>query len=238
MTRIVFHEEYIEKYHVFKDRFDAGEKLGVWLREQGVSTDIVYGIPAGGLPVAYLVAKHIGSKLDVLICRKILIPWNREAGFGAIAPDGSYFVDQGLVAYLGLTKKLVEEAIREQLVEIRRRLEKYRCGEPYTRLKGLKVLVVDDGIAAGYTMKAAIGFLEKQGVDEIIVAVPTCHPDTLARLESSRLSTIYCMNPRSPPIYAVADAYREWRDLGDEDVIGILRKARDEGLLAYNASCI
>jgi len=238
VARVVFHEKYAEKFYVFRDRFDAGAKLGEWLSELGVGVDIVYGIPAGGVPVAYMVAEKINAKLDVLVCRKVLIPWNREAGFGAVAPDGSYFIDWEFARLLRLSSREVEAAVKEQLVEVERRLAKYRCGEPYSRLDGLRVLVVDDGIAAGYTMRAAVQFLEKMGVSEVAVAAPTCHPETLPRIESVKLSSIYCMNPRSTPVFAVADAYIEWTDLEDEDVIAVLRRALEKGLLAFSGVCL
>jgi len=238
VVRVFFHEKYAEKFYVFRDRFDAGAKLGDWLKEMGVSVDLVFGIPAGGVPVAYMVAERVNAKLDVLVCRKVLIPWNREAGFGAVAPDGSYFIDWYFARLLRLSSREVEAAVEEQLVEVERRLAKYRCGQPYSGLNGLRVLVVDDGIAAGYTMRAAVQFLEKMGVNEVIVAAPTCHPETLPRIESGRLTSIYCMNPRSTPVFAVADAYIEWSDLEDEDVIEVLRRARSKGMLAYNAECL
>ncbi len=235
----MFHKEYREKLYVFNDRFDAGEKLGKWLLENNVYTDVVFGIPAGGIPVAYMVSKILESKLDVLVCRKVLIPWNREAGFGAVAPDGSYFIDHGLATYLGLTEQDIGEAVEEQIREIERRLSIFRCSEPYSGLNGLTTMVVDDGIAAGYTMSAAISYLLKQGVREVVVAVPTCHIESVYRLVDRFSNTmIYCLNPRSTPIYAVADAYLMWRDLEDEEVLAILRKARDEGLLAYRLDCL
>ena len=227
----------MEKLYVFRDRLDAGRRLGEWLREHGVKADVVYGVPAGGVPVAYMVSMVLGLKLDVLICRKILIPWDREAGFGAVAPDGSYFVDEAFAEYLGLTREAIEEAIKEQLIEVKRRLMRYRCGEPYTGLRGLSVIVVDDGIAAGYTMSAAVSFLLKQGVKHVVVAVPTCHAESIKRIARKNVD-IYCFNPRSQPIYAVADAYREWRDLDDEEVLEYLRKAREKNMLYYKGNCL
>jgi predicted phosphoribosyltransferase len=229
---------YYGMVYVFRDRWEAGQRLGTWLRELGVSASVVYGIPAGGVPVAYAVAEALGSKLDVLVCRKVLIPWNREAGFGAVAPNGWYFVDWGLARYLGISRSGVEEAVKEQLAEVERRLKKYRCGEPYRDLGGGTVVVVDDGVAAGYTMTAAVKFLRDRGAGEVLVAVPTCHEDSALVLLERGASRVYCLNARGGPVYAVADAYIEWRDLEDEDVLGVLRAAKKKGLLAYRGECL
>lgn len=239
MNRGFFYvKELVDRVMVFRDRWDAGAKLGNWLSRLGVSADLVYGIPAGGLPVAYMVTEKLGVRLDILVCRKVLIPWNREAGFGAVSPDGWYFIDESLARYLGLSEEEIREAVREQLDEIKRRITLYRCGEPYNKLSGEKVIVIDDGVAAGYTMTAAIHFLERLGAGEIIIAVPTCHVESAKLLLSRGVSSIYCMNPRSGPVYAVADAYIEWRDLEDEDVLSILRKAKQQRILYYKGECL
>lgn len=237
-TKIVFHEDYAEKLYVFKDRLDAGRRLAQWLQEQNVSVDIVFGIPAGGVPVAFEISRILGCRLDVLVCRKILIPWNREAGFGAVAPDGTYFYDEHLATYLGLTPTDIKRALKEQISEIRRRLEKYRCGESYKVLEGSRVAVVDDGIATGFTIIAAIRFLKKLKPSKITIAVPTCHTESVYRVSKEQPDEIYCLNPRSSHMYAVADAYHEWRDLDDSDVIDILRKAKQFNMLTYDAKCI
>lgn len=237
MDNLVFNDEYAEKFYVFVDRVDAGVKLGSWLRSLSVTADVVYGIPAGGVPVAYEVARILRCKLDVLICRKLLIPWNREAGFGAVTPNGSFYFDTLYATSLGLSYEDIVNAIREQLDEVSRRLEKYRCREAYAELNGKTVIVVDDGIAAGYTMKAAVKFLRKLNASRILVAVPTCHAESVYRI-AEIADAVYCLNPRSTPFYAVADAYKEWRDLEDHDVLEVLKTAKENGILAYTGECI
>ncbi len=239
MVQVVTNRRFTGKLHVFKDRQDAGIKLGTWLKELGVFADRVFAIPAGGVPVGFEVARILNAKLDVLIVRKVLIPWNREAGFGAVAPDGTYFYDEALATYLGLTSREIQQAVNEQVAEVRRRLNTFRCGEEYNPLNGLRVIVVDDGIAAGFTMMAGIRFLRKLRPKEIIIAVPTCHNESVLRLAREEPpDRIYCFNARSEPIYAVADAYVEWHDLTDEEVLNMLRKAKELGILAYEAKCI
>ncbi|MEM4868850.1 MAG: phosphoribosyltransferase family protein [Desulfurococcaceae archaeon] len=236
MKSVFFNEDFAEKFYVFRNREDAGSKLGYWLRDLGVDADIVYGVPAGGIPVALRVAEVLGCKLDVLICRKLLIPWNREAGFGAVAPDGAFFFDVAYAVSLGLSYEDIVNAIREQREEIARRLTRYRCNENYVKY-GDRAVVVDDGIAAGFTMRAAVEFLRKLGVSKVLVAVPTCHTESAVRI-AKLADAVYCLNPRSTPLYAVADAYQEWRDLEDQDVLEYLRIAKAKGILAYKGDCI
>jgi predicted phosphoribosyltransferase len=236
-VRVVLNDELKDLLYVFRDRFDAGQKLAAWLKSLGLSADVVYAIPAGGVPVGLTVARALNTPLDVLVCRKLLIPWNREAGFGAVAPDGTYFYDEALALSLTLTPQEIKHSIEEQLSEIKHRLSVFRCGEEYQPLSGKSVLVVDDGIAAGFTMIAASRFLKKIGASRVIVAVPTCHVDSAYRV-AREASELYCLNPRSGLIYAVADAYIEWRDLEDRDVLEVLREAKRFGLLAFKAECI
>ena len=157
-----------------------------------------------------------------MICRKLLIPWNREAGFGAVDPDGNYFVDEAFARAIGLTDEDIRNAIDEQLSEIKKRNELLRGGRGYPPFNGLRVVLVDDGIAAGYTMTAAIRFVRSRGAKEVILAVPTGCLDSLLRLLDIA-DLILCLNVRSGPWFAVADAYIEWRDLEYEDVMEILR---------------
>jgi len=154
-----------------------------------------------------------------------------------VSPSGSYFYDELFALNLGLTHSDIKQSIEEQLVEIKRRLRVYRCNQEYSTLSGESVIVVDDGIAAGYTMIAATRFLREIDAGRIIVAVPTCHTESAYRV-AREVSEVYCLNPRSGPVYAVADAYIEWRDLEDADVLEVLREAKNTGLLAYRADCI
>ena len=228
--RIVYDEELVGRVRVFKDRIDAGKRLGEAVVKTIGNVDVVYAIPRGGIPVGLQVAYKLGSLFDVAVCRKLLIPWNREAGFGAMDPSGKYFVDEQLVLMLGLSEREVRNAIEEQAREIKHRLRRLRGREEYPNLSGLKVIVVDDGIAAGYTMMACAKFLRDRGASRVYVAVPTCHLEAATRL-LEHVDELICLNPRSGPVFAVAEAYIEWRDLEDEDVIPLLNEARRRGLM-------
>ncbi len=233
MGILITDKKYFNQHFVFKDRFDAGKRLGEWLRDNGVSVDVVYAIPSGGVPIGYMVARILGSKLDVLVCRKLLIPWNTEAGFGAVDPEGNYFVDRELALYLGLTEEEIRRAVEKQVLEIERRITVFRGNKDYSGIRGKRILLVDDGIAAGYTMMAALGFVKKKEPKEVIVAVPTCHLEAARRLQE-HADRIYCLNPREETPYAVADAYIEWHDLSEGEVLEVLYKAWKERILNYD----
>lgn len=220
---VVYDEELLGKFHVFKDRLHAGKLLGEACRFVLGRADYVFAVPMGGVPVGLMVSRALNSEFDILICRKLLIPWNKEAGFGAVSPDGSYFVDEAFARSIGLSDRDIEEAVEEQLEEIRRRNELLRQGRSYPSLENLKVVLVDDGVAAGYTMTAAVEFVRSRKAREVVIATPTGCLDSLLRLSRS-VDLVVCLNIRSGPWFAVADAYMEWRDLDYEAVLNLLRE--------------
>lgn len=222
LGNLYYDEELLDRVGVFADREDAGDRLGSACREVLGSADAVYAIPMGGVPVGAGVAKALSATLDLLICRKLLIPWNREAGFGAVAPDGTVYVDRELARQLGLGDEDVRAAVEEQLEEVKRRNRVLRGGRGYPSLAGKAVVVVDDGIAAGYTMRAAVEFLRRRGARRVCVAVPTGHGSSVMAI-AGIADVVICLNVRCGPIFAVADTYREWKDLTDEDVMRYLR---------------
>jgi predicted phosphoribosyltransferase len=167
--------------------------------------------------------------MDVIIPRKIQIPTNPEAGFGAMAPDGSTILNEPLVRELGLTEEEIKLLTKQVLEEIKRRNRKFRGNKPCPNQNGKTVILVDDGLASGYTMLAAIKSVKKQKPKRIIVAVPTA-PLSSARLVASQIDQLICLNIRRGPFFAVADAYQKWYDLKDGEVMEYLRKARKAGL--------
>ncbi len=159
--------------------------------------------------------------LDLIIVRKIQIPWNTEAGFGALAPDGQVFLNEPLVRALDLDEEQVNTQLSLTRKNLKQREARFRGGRPYPDLKGKVALVVDDGLASGYTMLAALKFIEQQQPAEIIVAVPTGLLETVEFIRQSA-STVVCLNIRTRRPFAVAAAYREWYDVPDEEVLKIL----------------
>ena len=205
---------------VFKDRLDAGKRLGEKLQQVlgKILDGWVLAIPAGGVPVAYMVSKILGLPLDVAVVRKIQIPWNTEAGFGALAWDGTLNLNHEILAGLGLTKKQVDESIAKTRKILEVRMEKLRGRKPFPNLEGKTVILVDDGLATGYTMLTAVEAVAKHQPEKIVVAIPTGSMDAVELLvDNPNISLIICLNIRGGPIFAVADAYQQWYDLTDEE---------------------
>ena len=225
LGEVVENYSFRNRVHVFRDRFHAGSLLVEQLREyEGGSNVYVLAIPAGGVEVAYTVAKGLRLPLDVAVTRKLHVPWNPEVGFGAVSWVGQVFLNEPLVDALNLTEEDIERCVDEENEVIRRRLLMFRGGNPYPDLRDKTVVVVDDGLASGYSMLTTLKALKPLGVKEMVVAVPTA-PMRAIQLVRPQADRIFCLNVRTGPIFAVADAYRVWYDLEDADVVRILRKA-------------
>lgn len=209
--------------HVFEDRYHAGELLAKKLVEYKGKNAYVLTIPAGGVQVACVIAKMLDLPLDIAVTRKIHIPWNKEAGFGAVTWDGIIILNEPLVATLGLTKQAIDQCIADEKEAIKRRLEKFRGSRPFPNLKDKTVILVDDGLASGFSMLATIMSIKRMSPKEIIAAIPTASLDAVERI-TPHVDRIICLNIRTGPVFAVADAYRVWYDLDEEDVVDILRK--------------
>lgn len=228
-SKILYEKTLTNMIYVFEDREDAGRMLAKKLKSFKGKGPIILAIPSGGLPVGYAVARELNIPMDVIIPRKIQIPYNPEAGFGAVAPDGSTILNEPLVRELGLTEEEIKLLTKQVLEEIKRRNRKFRGDRPFPNLIGKTVILVDDGLASGYTMLAAIRSVKKQKPKRIIVAVPTA-PLSSARLVASQVDQLICLNIRGGPLFAVADAYQKWYDLKNGDVREYLRKVRKAGL--------
>lgn len=213
------------KTYVFKDRFDAGELLAKKLIGYKCKDAYILAIPAGGAQVAYVVARTLELPMDLTITRKIHIPWNKEAGFGAVTWDGATILNESLVAMLGLTKEAIKKCIDEEKKAIKRRQEIFRGKKPFPFLKDKMVILVDDGLASGFSMLATLISIKQKDPKEIVVAIPTASSDAIERIKP-HADKIICLNIRTTPVFAVADAYQNWYDLDDEDVVDILEKLR------------
>ncbi|AEM39767.1 phosphoribosyltransferase [Pyrolobus fumarii 1A] len=224
--RIFYCDDWSWRAPVFRDRWHAGEVLAglvSMLVERGVweKPSWVYAIPAGGVPVGLQVAKVLGARFDLIVVKKVTYPWTTEAGFGAVAPDGRPIVDASAASELG--DEVVARQAEAAWEKVRERLEKLRGTTRYPRLEGETVLVVDDGIAAGWTMIAAVRFLRNLAATRIYVAAPTGSLDGTSRV-AEHADSVAVVNLRGGLYFAVADAYLEWRDLEDEEVVEILRR--------------
>jgi len=215
---------YRNRKFVFKDRLHAGELLADKLQSQIDGRNVqLLTIPAGGVPVGYAVAKKLNVSFDVILVRKIQIPWNPEAGFGAVAWDGTVLLNETLMSQLRLTTQLIQWCVSRTQEAIQKRLEKFRGNKPFPDLRNKTVTLIDDGLASGFTMLAAVKSVRKQNPENVVVAVPTASKSAI-ELVAPSVDKLICLNVRGGPIFAVADAYQEWYDISDEEVIEFLRK--------------
>jgi putative phosphoribosyl transferase len=204
---------------VFLDRIHAGRCISDMIKE---SDAVVLGIPAGGIPVAAVVARALGLSLDVAVVSKITLPWNTEAGYGAVAFDGSLLLNEALIVRLGLSQNQVQARIDKTRIKVVERAKRLRGDKPMPDLSEKTVIVVDDGLASGYTMLVAVEALTRCNAGDIIVAVPTGHSSAVEEI-AQQVHTLYCPNIRSGPRFAVADAYENWADVSESEAETILK---------------
>jgi putative phosphoribosyl transferase len=210
----------------FSDRVDAGKRLASALKDFSGKNGIVLSIPRGGVVVGFEIARALNLPLDVIIPRKIGAPENPELAIGAVAEDGTAILDNQLIKYLGVSKEYVEIETKRQKHEIGRRLKLYRQDSSYPNLKGLDVIVVDDGIATGSTMKAALASVKNRGASSVTVAVPVGPPSTIEELEkiADRVVCLY-----APEYFqAIGEFYSDFSQTPDEQVIMLLKENKEE----------
>lgn len=223
-SKIIDEPSLRNRMHIFEDRLHAGELLAKKLGKYKGTNSYVLGIPAGGVPVGYIVAKRLGLAFEIAITRKIHIPWNKEAGFGAVTWNGTTLLNQALVDTLGLSEKEIERCIAEEVEAIKKRLKLFRSDRAFPDIKGKTIILIDDGLASGFTMLATIKSIKQRKPKELIVAIPTASLEAIERIKPYA-NKIICLNTRTGPTFAVADAYKLWYDLEDEEVMAILKKA-------------
>lgn len=208
---------------LFRDREDAGIKLAEMLKEYEGGNALVLAIPAGGVPVATSMARKLKLELDLAVVSKITLPWNTEVGYGAVAFEGTVKLNKEMISQMGLTMEEIEEDVEEAKRKVERRYHKFRGSAPFPDLSSRTVILIDDGVASGFTMLVAVEALKNKGANKLVVAVPTAHLQTLEKL-SKEVYRIYCANIRGGWGFAVADAYQTWYDVEEEVVLDILKK--------------
>lgn len=207
---------------VFRDRTHAGEMLAGMLSTYRGSNALVLGIPAGGVPVAAVIARALVLPLDVAVVSKLTLPWNTEAGYGALAFDGTLRLNEMLMTRAGLSEADIEAGKARAQEKVARRMKLLRGDRPFPDLSQRSAILVDDGLASGFTLMVAIEALRHQNAKEIVVAVPTAHAESAARI-APLVEALYCPNLREGTSFAVADAYQEWSDVAEEDLVTLLR---------------
>jgi putative phosphoribosyl transferase len=216
-----------DRVHVFADRAEAGDELAGMLAGRfpvaggGEAGAHLFAIPAGGVPVAVPMARKLGLALDLAVVSKITLPWNTESGYGAVAFDGTVGLNQAIMPRLGLSEKQIEQGIASTLDKVKRRVRELRSEGPLPHLADRTAILVDDGLASGFTMRVAVEALRRAGAARVEVAVPTAHLEA-ARLVSGEVDTLYCANLRGGFSFAVADAYQYWYDVSEQEVADLL----------------
>lgn len=205
-----------DRTDVFADRTAAGRALAELLRASFVEPPRLLAIPAGGVPVAVAVARELGWPLDVAPVSKITLPWNTESGYGAVAFDGSVLLNGALVRECGLTAAQVEHGIAATRAKVARRVARLRGDRGPLELADASVVLVDDGLASGFTMRAAVEACRRAGAAQVAVAVPTGHARAVERLLED-VDLLVCANVRGGPSFAVADAYERWSDVPEAE---------------------
>ncbi len=213
----------------FANREEAGRLLAEKLEKYAGRTDVVVlGLPRGGVPVAYEVAQRLGVSLDVFVVRKLGVPGFEELAVGAIASGGVRVLNEDIMRSLPNADQLIESVTEKETVELERREQTYRDGRPAPELRDRVVILVDDGLATGATMRAAVAALRQQGVAKIVVAAPVGAPDTCRELEQEADETICATAPEF--FQAVGQYYEDFSQTSDEEVRELLARAARRGL--------
>src|SRR5881397_1596573 len=212
---------------VFPDRIEAGRLLAEKLEKYANRDDvIVLGLPRGGVPVANEVAKRLRAPLDVFIVRKLGVPGFEELAAGAIASGGVRVLNEDVMRAIPHADQAIEAVTTRETTELQRREQTYREGRPAPNLRDRIAILVDDGLATGATMRAAVKALRQRGVAKIVVAVPVGPPDTCRELEEEADETICLSRPAF--FQAVGQYYEDFSQTSDEDVRELLSQAAQD----------
>lgn len=205
---------------IFKDRSEAGRRLAEALGEYSFRDPVVLGLARGGLPVAAEVARELDAPLDVLVVRKLGCPWQPELGIGAVGELGVRVLNFGLVAKLGLSDEEVEKIARREGPEVDRRVALYRRGLTPVPVQGRTAILVDDGLATGFSAGAAVGIVRELKASEVVLAVPVAPPQAVESLSAVADRVVALQTP--PNFMAVGQWYRDFAQVSDEQVSAIL----------------
>lgn len=207
----------------FRDRREAGRLLAARLAEHPLLHPVILGLPRGGVPVAAEIAEALGAPLDVLVVRKLGVPWHEEVAMGAVGEGGATVLNTEVTAAARVTVEDVERVERRERAEVEQRVERFREGHPPIDLHGRAAVIVDDGIATGATAKAACAIARERGAASVVVAVPVASPDAVRGLQDA--DEVVCLSAPED-FMAVGMHYIDFRQVEDHEVVELLRAAR------------
>ena len=209
---------------IFRDRLDAGERLAGLLSDYESERTAVIAIPRGGVEVGYVVASKLSSPLEVTVPRKIGSPADPELAVGAIAEDGTIYIDEEVSKMIGIRDDWIRIEAERELQEVKRRIEVYRGGKPLPSLKGYTILLVDDGIATGATIIATARFLRKLEPEKLVIAAPVAPPEAVPKLSREADDLRFVETPS--PFFAIGQFYQDFSQLSDAQVLEYLSRVR------------
>jgi putative phosphoribosyl transferase len=205
---------------VFADRADAGRRLAASLEPRRLDRPVVVGMARGGVPVAREVARSLGAPLDVVVVRKLGHRAQPELGLGALGEEGVRVINEPLVARLGVSRAVIDEVAGRETVELLRRLRRYRGDGPPPDLTGRFVVVVDDGLATGFTARAAVAVVRRRGAGHVTLAIPVGAPDAVASL-GPVADAVVCLETVDG-FLGISEWYRDFAQVTDDEVARLL----------------
>jgi putative phosphoribosyl transferase len=209
----------------FRNRTEAGKLLAAKLTEYASRPDVlVLGLPRGGIPVAFEVAKALNAPLDVCLVRKLGVPGHKELAMGAIATGGVRVINENVVHWLRIPQQIIDEVAAMEMQELERRNRLYRGNRPLPKVKNHTIILVDDGIATGATIRAAIATLKQQHPRELVVAVPVAGVSTCEELQAEVDKVVCVMMPED--LYAIGIWYEDFEQTADAEVCELLTRQK------------
>lgn len=209
---------------ILADRRQAGKLLGERLLALPLREPLLLALPRGGVPVAFEAAKLLGAELEVLVVRKVGVPWHEELGMGAVAEEGQLWMDERTVEAAGCLPEDVDRAVAKEERELGRRVALYRGGRPLPPLAGRSAVLIDDGIAMGVTARAACAYARAKGAERVVLAVPVCSARAAEALRGE-VDELVCLH-EPDEFYAVGQFYEDFGQVEDDEVLALLAEAK------------
>lgn len=206
---------------MFLNRFDAGQQLAEAIKKLNIENGFVICIPRGGVVVGAIVAQQLKIPMDIIIPKKVGAPHNPEIAVGAVTQNGTVIYNRELLKRIGVTEEDLKPTVEHVVKEIKRRMISYRGTDEMPNLSNRHVIVIDDGIATGSTMLAALRSIKNYGCKKITLAIPVAPPDTLEKLKKE-VDDLVCLISEEP-FYAVSQFYKKFNQISDEEVISLLK---------------